>query len=123
SPRTMANLVSRPETRAAMSMRMLSASPWTSSGSGRARYQIASPTMTAAISQKMIARGLTLEPPRTAAAGSAAAFWVGGAPAGEASVIVSALDPVASREVLAGHFAEGPQRVQLVAVHLAAQIG
>jgi hypothetical protein len=42
-PRATAIYASRPETRAAMSIRVLSASPWTSNGSGRARYQIASP--------------------------------------------------------------------------------
>ena len=58
-PRATAIFSRRPETRAAMSMRVLSTSPCTSSGSERARYQIASPIMAKKMTPVMIARGLS----------------------------------------------------------------
>jgi len=58
-PRATAIFSSRPETRAAMSIRVLSASPWTSNGSGRTRYRIASPIIVRKTTTVTMARGLS----------------------------------------------------------------
>jgi hypothetical protein len=58
-PRTTGIFARRPETRAAISIRVLSASPCTSKGSGRARYQIANPIMAIKTIPVMIVRGLS----------------------------------------------------------------
>jgi hypothetical protein len=71
-----------------MSMRVLSASPWTSSGSGRSGYQIAKPIIAIRTTAVMMARGLGWGLRLVAASASAVAgFSDGGALDGGASVI------------------------------------
>ena len=74
-----------------MSIRVLATSPWTSSGSGRAKYQIAKPMMVMNMAPAMTARGLSRSLRRAAAAldlVAARSSVEGGAVDGGASVIV-----------------------------------
>ena len=61
-PRLTPIFADRPETRAALSMRVLSASLWTSNGSGLSNYQIASPIITINITAAITPRGLSRQP-------------------------------------------------------------
>src|SRR4051794_12771140 len=54
SPRVTGMSATRPSMRAAMSSRVASTSPWTSSGCGRTRNQIESPAMTATMTPTMM---------------------------------------------------------------------
>jgi hypothetical protein len=75
-----------------MSIRVLSASPWTSSGSGRIRYQIASPIMVRKRIATIATRGLSAGPRGAEATLDPVApepAVAGGVPDGGASVIVS----------------------------------
>jgi len=90
-PRTTEIFARRPETRAAISIRVLCASPCTSKGSGRARYQIAKPIIAMESTPVIAARGLSRGLRRAVAAPDsivARSSVEGGAVDGGASVIV-----------------------------------